>query len=352
MKIIIALNYLNKHGGVERMVSNLASELSSYGDYSVEVLSFFKENKDTIYPISEKVSIRYILPHTSYKNKFFRRKKIVQEIRNIVKENNNELVMISTSASITLLLFIFSFWKKDKKIIAWEHSLLFEQGFYSKLIHRTIYNHIDCIVTINSLDFEYMKKINKKTELIENFISPHKIMKSSLSNPKIISVGRLEYEKGFDNLIYAMREIHNIYPKWTLHIYGDGSQKALLNRLIIDLGLSNTVLLHGFVDNIEEKYFEASIYVLSSRSEAFPLTLIEAINSGLIVIAPNISESLVENAKKARNHYIYEKNNLDDLIEKINDSINDLLSKDLSKIQPKKLNKSMHPINKWLEIIK
>lgn len=323
MKIIIVLNYLNKHGGVERMVSNLSSELSKYNDYEVEVLSLFKENKNNVYPISKNVSIRYVIPHTRYKSKLYRRKKIAQEIRGIVR-NNNEVVIISTSASITLLLFLFSIWKKGKRIIAWEHSLLSEQVYFNKIIYRTIYNHLDCIITINSLDYEYMKKISDRTEFIENFIINKNVMKSSLSNSSIISVGRLEYEKGFDNLIFAMKEINKNYPEWKLNIYGDGSQKKYLEKLIDNLGLKKVVYLKGFTNEIEKKYSESSVYLMGSRSESSPLTLLEAISFGLIVIVPKISTSIINNAKHATKSYIYEKNVINDLVNKLEKAIEDI----------------------------
>mgnify|MGYP003585513953 FL=1 len=74
-------------------------------------------------------------------------------------------------------------------------------------------------------------------------------------------------------------KVNQKHPEWTLDIYTD--EVDSLNNIVIDLGLTSTINIFSFVKNIEEKYLESSIFVMTSRFEAFPMVLIEAMSLGL-----------------------------------------------------------------------
>lgn len=102
------------------------------------------------------------------------------------------------------------------------------------------------------------------------------------------SVGRLEYEKGFDILIRAFHDAANNIEGVSLVIIGEGSLRSKLNELVSTLGLTDKVFLLGAKEHIVEWLSALDIYVQPSRMETFVLTLLEAMSVGLPVIATNV----------------------------------------------------------------
>jgi glycosyltransferase involved in cell wall biosynthesis len=120
--------------------------------------------------------------------------------------------------------------------------------------------------------------------VIPNFVSSTTILRSSLSNKRVIAVGRYSWQKGFDMLIEAWKVVNTCHPDWQLDIYGSGDN-TLYQKQADSFGLSSVVTCHGPVENVNEKYSESSLFVLSSRYEGFGLVLVEAMGVGLPVVS-------------------------------------------------------------------
>ena len=101
----------------------------------------------------------------------------------------------------------------------------------------------------------------------------------------VIAVGRLSEQKAFHRLIEAWREVHRRHPEWQLHIWGEGELQAALQQQIDGAGLTDNCRLCGTTSAITNEYAQAAIYAMTSRFEGFPLVLIEAMSSGLPVVA-------------------------------------------------------------------
>lgn len=108
---------------------------------------------------------------------------------------------------------------------------------------------------------------------------------SKLKNKKLISIGRLHFQKNYESLIRIFSIVHKRFPDWKLDIYGDGSDKQRLQNQIDDLELTETVVLKGNTKNVKEVLLDASCFVLSSHWEGMPLVMIEAMTCGLPIIA-------------------------------------------------------------------
>lgn len=105
----------------------------------------------------------------------------------------------------------------------------------------------------------------------------------------LLAVGRHEYQKGFDVLVRAMRELVAVEPSVRLLIAGrEGSQTPVLSELIADGDLEERVQLLGHRDDVPDLLAAADVFVLSSRWEGMPGSVIEAMAMGLPVIASDI----------------------------------------------------------------
>ncbi len=97
----------------------------------------------------------------------------------------------------------------------------------------------------------------------------------------IIAMGRLVPEKGFDLLIKAFASLADSFPDWGLVILGEGPLRGELEALAAERGLTNRVLLPGKIPQPGATLRQADVFVLSSRWEALPMALLEAMACGL-----------------------------------------------------------------------
>jgi glycosyltransferase involved in cell wall biosynthesis len=114
--------------------------------------------------------------------------------------------------------------------------------------------------------------------------------------PKLLSVGRVVYQKGFDVLLQAMSELKSY--TWSLSIAGDGPLLDKLNHMAAELEISDRVCFLGWQNRgqLVKQYAQANLFVYTSRQEGMPNAVLEAMASGLPVIASRVagSEELVQ----------------------------------------------------------
>jgi glycosyltransferase involved in cell wall biosynthesis len=101
---------------------------------------------------------------------------------------------------------------------------------------------------------------------------------------RMVSIGRLEQQKGFDLLVQSVATLRKS-SDWILDIWGEGSERPRLQRQIRDLGLDDRVRLRGNADRPLEVMRDYGLFIMASRWEGFGNTLVEAMAMGLAVIA-------------------------------------------------------------------
>ena len=120
--------------------------------------------------------------------------------------------------------------------------------------------------------------------VIPNALTFYPKESADLSIPRVIAVGRLSAQKGFDRLIAIWAEIEPYFPDWKLTIIGSGELQDTLERQIGLLKLKSVEICPPRAEIIRE-YLGSSVYVLTSRHEGFPMVLHEAMACGLPVVA-------------------------------------------------------------------
>ena len=101
--------------------------------------------------------------------------------------------------------------------------------------------------------------------------------------PLVLAVGRLEKVKDLPTLLRAFALLR--HPGARLALVGDGSERAALGKLAVDLGLGDRVEMPGWIADVGPWYDKARVLAVSSRSESFALTLVEAMARGLPVVS-------------------------------------------------------------------
>jgi glycosyltransferase involved in cell wall biosynthesis len=110
--------------------------------------------------------------------------------------------------------------------------------------------------------------------------------------PRLLAVGRLSPEKGFDLLIHAVSRLRKHYPQIHARILGSGPQEAALKQLAADLGLLEALSFPGHIRNVAAYYDGTTLFALSSRHEGMPNALLEAAMAGLPIVSTPCSSGL------------------------------------------------------------
>jgi glycosyltransferase involved in cell wall biosynthesis len=120
---------------------------------------------------------------------------------------------------------------------------------------------------------------------------------------RIVAAGRLTVQKGFDMLLDAFAQVVAKHPEWTLTIYGDGPWRERITNQRDALGLGDVVALPGVTRRLDAELAGSSMFVLSSRAEGLPMVLLEAMSTGMPVVAfdcPTGPRELIEEGVDGR----------------------------------------------------
>ncbi len=106
--------------------------------------------------------------------------------------------------------------------------------------------------------------------------------------PIAVSIGRLLHLKGYDLLLEAWKEVRREVPGALLFVLGDGPLKGELEARAESLGLGDAVHFPGFIGDVLPYLQAATLYVQSSRTEGVSQTVLEAMATGLPVVATDV----------------------------------------------------------------
>lgn len=128
----------------------------------------------------------------------------------------------------------------------------------------------------------YPKKIRKNSCVIPNAISDN-IQEADRSNivKKIVAVGRLTEQKNFSMLLNAFSNFSKEVTGYTLVIYGDGPLRKKLELEAKNLGISEYVIMPGYVNDVILKIRDAVMYINSSDYEGISNAMLEALAMGI-----------------------------------------------------------------------
>lgn len=158
-----------------------------------------------------------------------------------------------------------------------------------RVLRRWAYRWTTSLVVQHPEVLEYFAApVRKKGRVIPNPVTAPAAAPAAPrdgSGRTVIAMGRLSAEKGFDVLLRAYSEIAPECPEWSLVIWGEGHLRGELERLRDDLGLRGRVILPGRTREPFAEMRRADLFVLSSRWDAFPNVLGEAMACGLPVVS-------------------------------------------------------------------
>ena len=287
MKLLYVVPNLNNGGGVARVLSIKTNFLIEKFGYEVHILTQNDGNSSLFYTFNEKIVLHdMILEGANIKFLNNYRKSLNKQVASI----NPDIIIVCDNG---LKAFTFPFILKGNKPIIFEcHGSRFMEEnvtndmFFSNFLRKLKYrfkffgaSKFNKIITLSEENREEWSK--KNSIVIPNPIWLDTNVTSKLNSKKAIVVSRHSYEKGIDRLLLIWKKVISIHPDWVLDIYGKSEKKNNHFALANNLNLKNNVSFFEPVNNINEKYLEASMCLMASRYEGIPMVLIEAMASGL-----------------------------------------------------------------------
>lgn len=249
--------------------------------------------------------LRVIIVKRSSDTSIEKIKQFVKFIRAVKKENPRGILSMLTHNNILAIMAGISL---GIKVIVCEHNTLGEviktrEGrriLWFPVAHlvKILYRFADKIIAVSQgIKKNLVEEFRIATDTIEVIYNPVDIDRiSELSRipiehpffqgdaPVILAVGRLVWQKGFDLLTRAFREVLSELDA-RLIIAGEGHERESLQRLVKDLGIATKVSFVGFQTNPYAFMSKADAFVLSSRYEGLPMVLLEALACGIPVVS-------------------------------------------------------------------
>jgi glycosyltransferase involved in cell wall biosynthesis len=164
-------------------------------------------------------------------------------------------------------------------------------GYFKELLRDRVYWLAQEVVTQTGRAASYFPPaLQPKIKVIPNPV-PSCALRAGPDKPnakgrlRVIAVGRLEQQKGFDQLIEAFASVADAEPDWDLSIIGEGTQRSRLERLIKRFALGQRVEMVGIVRDVWSELAASHIMAFPSRYEGFPNALAEGLAVGLPAVA-------------------------------------------------------------------
>jgi glycosyltransferase involved in cell wall biosynthesis len=172
-------------------------------------------------------------------------------------------------------------------------------GNFTRTLYRMLYPHADKLVCQSEAMAKEMRTLIGTTRNLR--VLPNPVLSKSAPEqdkffapvsenlwlgpgPRLLAMGRLTHEKGFDMLLSAFLQVQRSFPTAELAILGQGPEDAALKAMSRELGIEEQVHFAGYVTNSHAWFGGATAFVMSSRYEGISNALLEAAAAGLPIV--------------------------------------------------------------------
>jgi glycosyltransferase involved in cell wall biosynthesis len=318
---------LSVKGGVVAVILNLLSSFAKRDDLELIHVSF---NDDISEPITKKYSTNITIQFIPFKTKialldyFINRK----NFKKILESEKPNLIHIQ---EITPQLIRFINYPK-KKIIVTQHGIMSEEiktaiGLRNKLkslfkgsVEKYIFPLFKNIIFISEYNKSLFPKKPAFSTKIFNPVNPifFNTTPSSRKLNSIVYVGVINKNKNLKLVLEVLAILKRENIIFDLHVVGGYKQTSyepVITSLVKSSEIESQVKFHGWLaqEQILEVYKQCSIFILPSQQENMPVSIGEAMAQGKIVIASNVG-AISEMVTNKKSGFLFEKNNLDELI--------------------------------------
>lgn len=284
-KVCFLIGNINHSGGTERVTTLIANHLTE--NYQVFILSI-DQGDNPFFELNPKVVNQYLFSNkVSMKKHYF---SAVKKIRSFILENKIDTLIVVDS--ISCVFTVPACMGLNVNHICWEHfNLKVNLGTKFRDLGRWMAARwCNRIITLTERDKAFW---DAKFKLDANKViaipnpSPYELQNNipQLLHKRILCVGRLTYQKGFDLLVQSWSKVYDQLDGWKIIVVGSGEDESMLRLQAQELGVSDSILFVGQQKDMDKFYREASFFCMSSRFEGLPMVLLEAQSYGLPIVS-------------------------------------------------------------------
>lgn len=303
-KIVYLTPSLYVSGGLERVLTLKANYFADHFGYDVTIILTDGKDKPFFYPLSDKIKIinldinfeeLWFCPMLKKTWLYLKKQRVFR------RRLTEELMRLRPDITISLLRrevnFLNDIQDGSRKI----GELHVNRQNYRDLDHsrnplkrlfawwwmRSLTGHLrqlDRFVVLTCEDRKQWVGLHN-VEVIPDPLSFTPPAVSTLTEKRVIAVGRYTYQKGFDILLRSWASVEKQFPEWHLAIFGAGNNEPYKQQAR-ELGLdpARCHIMNNTPD-IQSEYLKSSLFVFSSRFEGFGMVLVEAMACGLPVVS-------------------------------------------------------------------
>jgi glycosyltransferase involved in cell wall biosynthesis len=305
INVLQVINSLHA-GGAEVLLKNLILQVKKhnikYKNFNIEVAILYSEDifKEEI----EKAGILVWKLGLNFKYNLVGVIKLIS----LIKHRKYNIVHVHLFPSNLFAALASLFLSKDIKWIFSEHNVYNRRRSFKifKILDTFIYSRYYKIICVSKQVeitlLEWLPKYKKKTIVISNAVPISELSNCfPIKKYDIIFVGRLSKAKGIDVLLKAINILKEKYQKrLKVVIVGDGYLREELKNLVVELGIDEEVKFLGVRRDIARLMKITRIFVLPSRWEGLPLTILEAMSNRMSIIATEVGgiPEIIENGRE------------------------------------------------------
>ncbi len=287
-------------GGAQKYVFDIANSLKD--DKNFDITVFFGGNGEMVERLKKENIKTVPVPHLQrnvsiYSDLYsfwFLLKVLFKEKPDILHLNSSKIGAIGALAGriagVKKIIFTSHGWAFNEVRPNYQKKIIKLIAYITTFLsHKTI-----CVSFVTFMSLDAPKFLEKKIFIIHNgirtpdFYDNEEFFKDTKTPTgiKIVSIGELHKNKGFDIAIENLSKIRNL--NWTYHILGEGEQRENLQNQIKSLGLQDKIFLHGHIEEASRYLKSFDLFLLPSRTEALGYVAVEAIYAGLPIIAHKV----------------------------------------------------------------
>ena len=297
MKILIFIHSLSA-GGAERVTALLANHWASQG-LQVVIVTLASRSLDR-YSLNGAIDRVELERAGDSQTAFAGLRANVERISALRRTLGDQKpdIALAMMTNSNVLLALASIGLRDIRTVGAEriYPPRVAVGMAWSILRSAVYGLLDAMVaqTVTTRDWIMTHTSARNVNVIPNPVVwplervPPVVDPASIGDTgrnRLLAVGRLVHQKGFDILVDVFAELAPRFPDWELVIIGQGPDRAALKARIESHSLGARVFLAGDIGNIGDWYESADMFVLSSRFEGFPNALAEAMSYGLPVVS-------------------------------------------------------------------
>lgn len=293
-KIVILVDQMHSHGGIEKLVAIKANYWSAVFGYDVTILSTEQVGKPIIYDLNDKVKFQDLAINFDRKKSYFSSINVLKLFKNILKiqryifKQKPDFILVASHIPITYIL-PFLIKGKTKTIKEFHYTKFYDSniGIKNKLL-IFVESRYDYLVTLSKEEQSFYYSNN--TVVIPNPIEEdiNESLISVSQRPLVaIAIVRFAPVKQLESMVAIWEQFYKNHPKWELHIYGSIGNEYYqkIFNLVQEKQLESTIVFKGQTNEVSKVLQSARVLLMTSIQECFPMVILEANAVGVPVVS-------------------------------------------------------------------